>query len=117
MSPKQWSFHAITCFMEGDYQQLPGCRRPGGDSYHVMPVWKAAALSQLGRREDAKAEMPLFFKQIRERWNGTEPASDAVIARWFLHVHPIHLKADWERLCDGAAAAGMPVAGVRHGVW
>ena len=75
-----------------------------------MPVWKAAALSQLGRREDAKARDATFFKQIRERWNGTEPASEAVIARWFLHVHPIHLKADWERLCDGAAAAGMPVA-------
>jgi DNA-binding SARP family transcriptional activator len=117
MSPKQWSFHAITCFMEGDYQSCLAAAGRAEDSYHVMPVWKAAALSQLGRREDAKAEMPLFFKQIRKRWNGTEPASDAAIARWFLHVHPIHLKADWERLCDGAAAAGMPVAGVRHGVW
>jgi hypothetical protein len=40
-----------------------------------------------------------------------------MIARWFLHAHPIHLIEDWERLRDGAAAAGMPVAGVKQDVW
>jgi len=111
MSPKQWSFHAITCFMETDYE---GCLAAAGraeDSYHVMQVWKAAALSHLGRHDASRAELPLFFTQIRARWNGKEPASDTAIARWFLHAHPIHLKADWERLRDGAAAAGMPSSG------
>ncbi len=117
MSPKQWSFHAITCFMEADYASCIAAAGRAEDSYHVMQAWKAAALSHLGRHDEAKAEMPLFFEQIRERWNGKEPASDHAIARWFLHVHPIHLKGDWERLRDGAAAAGMPVAGLKHGVW
>ena len=59
--------------------------------------------------------MQFFFKRIRERWKGALPASDSAIARWFLHAHPIHLKTDWERLRDGAAAAGLPVAGAEHG--
>ena len=117
MSPKQWSFHAITCFMEGDYAGCLTAAERAEDSYHVMQAWKAAALVQLRRADEAKAQMPRFFEQIRERWNGKEPASDPAIARWFLHVHPIHLNGDWERLRDGLAAAGMPVAGLAHGVW
>jgi DNA-binding SARP family transcriptional activator len=117
MSPKQWSFHAITCFMESDYEGCLAAAERAEDSYHVMEAWKAAALVQLRRRVEAKAQMPRFFEQIRARWNGKEPASDPAIARWFLHVHPIHLKGDWERLRDGLAAAGMPVAGLAHGVW
>jgi len=116
-SPKEWGFHAITCFMSGNYEGCRAAADRAGDSYHVVPAWKASALAHIGRHDEARLEMQRFFQGIRQRWTCAEPASDDLITRWFLHAHPIHLKADWERLRDGAAAAGMPVAGVEHGVW
>jgi hypothetical protein len=39
------------------------------------------------------------------------------MARWLLHIFPIAIHGDWERLARGLAAAGAPIEGIEFGVW
>jgi len=64
--------------------------------------------------EEARRELARFYANVRAVWAGEMPATDEAIARWLLHVFPYSREEVWERLRDGMALAGMPVAGLSY---
>ena len=83
----------------------------------TIPAWKAAALHHLGRHEESAREAERFLNGARTAWFGNAPPTDAAIAHWLLHSHPISRREDWERLRDGIHGAGIPVSGLDHQKW
>jgi DNA-binding SARP family transcriptional activator/TolB-like protein len=116
-SSLQWSYHAGIRFMGGDYENAVRAADAAGDASLIAPGYKAAALFHIGDRDGAAVELKRFFETARRRWVGSEPASEANIARWFLHLVPMKRPEDWQRLRDGLAGAGAPVEGLAHDRW
>jgi TolB-like protein len=112
-SPLQWSYHAAIRFMQCDYEGAVHAANAAGDANLTALGYWAPALFHMGDREGAAVALNRFFEAVRRRWVGTEPASDANITRWFLHLAPIKRSDDWLRLRDGLAGAGAPVEGSR----
>lgn len=80
-------------------------------------IWGCAAKAQVGRLDEAKAELARTLEKIAADWHGQEQPTRESMARWLLHVFPIAIRGDWERLAAGLAAAGAPVEGIEFGVW
>jgi DNA-binding SARP family transcriptional activator/TolB-like protein len=116
-SPLQWSYHAAIRFMQCDYEGAVHAANAAGDANLTALGYWAPALFHMGDREGAAVALNRFFEAVRRRWVGTEPASDANITRWFLHLAPIKRSDDWLRLRDGLAGAGAPVEGLAHDSW
>jgi tetratricopeptide (TPR) repeat protein len=116
-SPLQWAYHTAIRFLAGDYAGCVAAAERAGDANPNVPGFKAAALAQMGEKTAATQEMQRLFSVARRRWVGEEPASDATITRWFLHLFPIRKPEDWSRLRDGLAAAGAPVGAIAHHAW
>jgi tetratricopeptide (TPR) repeat protein len=115
-SPLQWAYHVVLRFLRGDYEGMLQAAAAAGDINYV-PGCRASALFHLGDYAGAARELQRYMNLIRERWIGTEPATDANIARWFLSMFPIKSPEDWHRLRDGLAGAGAPVEGLAHHQW
>jgi hypothetical protein len=79
--------------------------------------WKAAALAQSGRLEEARTALGEFFATMRAQWFGRSPATQDEMTRWFLHLSPIKQRADWERLREGLESAGAPRTSLKHNEW
>lgn len=116
-SPLQWAYHVAIRFMESDYAGCLAAAELAGDVNPNVPGYRAAALFHIGQREAARRALQHFFQVVRRRWVGAEPASEADITRWFLHMFPIRRLEDWTRLRDGLAGAGAPVARLNHHQW
>jgi DNA-binding SARP family transcriptional activator/TolB-like protein len=108
-SPLQWAYHTAIRFLGGDYEGCVQAARLAGESMPTSPGYMVSALFHLGQTDAASVELQRFLGVIRGRWVGQEPASDANIARWFLHMFPIRQVVDWERLRNGLVGAGAPV--------
>jgi DNA-binding SARP family transcriptional activator/TolB-like protein len=104
-----WGFLVGTRFLCGDYEGCVAAAVLADDVIPNLPAWKAAALHHLGRTAEAIAEARRFVALMQANWFGAAPPTDAAIARWFLHLFPINRFADWERLRQGIAGAGLPV--------
>jgi DNA-binding SARP family transcriptional activator/TolB-like protein len=116
-SPRDWGYQAIIQFLCGNYVGSLDAADRANDVIKTLPAWKAAALYHLGRRDAGAKEAQRFLNRVRSAWFGNVPPTDAAIARWLLHAHPISRREDWERLRDGIRGAGIPVAGVAHHDW
>ena len=116
-SALQWAYQTAVHFMTANYEGCVAAADCAGDLNANVPGYKAAALAQLGRREQAAAELERFFTIVRSRWTGREPADPVAMTRWFLHLFPIADPSDWARLRDGMAGAGAPVEGLFHHQW
>jgi hypothetical protein len=103
--------------MQCDYEGAVHAANAAGDANLTALGYWAPALFHMGDREGAAVALNRFFEAVRRRWVGTEPASDANITRWFLHLAPIKRSDDWLRLRDGLAGAGAPVEGLAHDSW
>jgi DNA-binding SARP family transcriptional activator len=111
-SPLQWAYHAAIRFICGEYGGCVEAARLAGETMPTSPGYTTSALFHLGHAELAARELRAFFKIVRARWVAQEPASDANITRWFLHIFPFRRLGDWERLRDGLAGAGAPIEGL-----
>ncbi len=110
----QWGYLANIRFVHGDYEGTVVAAERAQDGLLTMSAQRAGALAQLGRLEDAKRELARFYANVRAVWAGEMPANDEAIARWLLHVFPYSRVEVWERVRDGMALAGMPVAGLSY---
>jgi DNA-binding SARP family transcriptional activator/TolB-like protein len=116
-TPLQWAYLAMIRFMCGDYVDAIEATDRANDAIRTMPAWRAAALLHLGRNAEASAEALRFLAIVRGVWFGAGAPADEVVARWFLHCHPIRSSERWERLRDGIRGAGVSVVGCKHLAW
>lgn len=112
--PGHWVYEASIRFLRGDDEGTFIAAERAQDALLTVPAWRAAALANLGRHEEARRETERFYAGARENWVGNEDPTDAMIGRWFMQVYPISDRATWERLRDGVAAIGIPVADLVH---
>jgi hypothetical protein len=114
--PAHWVYETSIRFLHGDNEGALLAADRANEALLTLPAWRAAALADLGRHEEAKREVQRFFAGARETWVGDQEPTDAMIGRWFMQVYPIGDRAVWQRLRDGVAAVGIPVAGLTfHG--
>jgi tetratricopeptide (TPR) repeat protein len=116
-TPLQWAYHTAIRFMSWDYESCLAAADFAGDLNPNVRGFKAAALYHLGQHALARAELNNFFTVVRNRWCAKEPATPEAMTRWFLHLFPIALPEDWQRLRKGIAGAGAPVEGLSHHQW
>lgn len=116
-SRTHWAYLAVNAFLSGEHEMaVEACERSEGVIL-TMGGWRTAALAMLGRRAEAAASAARFLAEVRAAWRGAEAPTDAAILRWLLHAYPIRHAADWARLRDGLAAAGLRAEGAAHGAW
>jgi TolB-like protein len=109
--PRHWVYEVSIRFLRGDNEgALEAVDRARG-TLLTIPAWHAAALANLGRQDEARAEAERFQEGIRANWMNDEAATDQMITRWLLQAYPIARLDVWQRLRDGLAAAGIDVEG------
>ena len=116
-SRTHWAYDVTIKFLGGDYEGTLRAADYAADIIKTLPAWRAAALTYLGRQDEAVAEAARFLEGVRRNWFGKLPPSDKNIVRWLLHLYPIRESADWQRLHHGLKNAGLPVADVRFEAW
>jgi hypothetical protein len=109
-----WVYEASIRYLGGDDEGTIAAADRAQDALLTLPAWRAAALSNLGRVDEARREVERFYAGIRANWINDEPPTDRMIWRWFLQVNPISRLETWQRLRDGIAALGIPVDGLVH---
>ncbi|WP_428675108.1 BTAD domain-containing putative transcriptional regulator [Reyranella sp.] len=116
-SVTQWVYASTIFYTTGDYRDSVIASQRSGDAIWSNVAWRAAARFQLGEREPAREEMRRFFDGLRRQWTGEQPATEANMTRWLLHLYSIEHKETWEHLRAGLAGAGAHVDGTRHGTY
>jgi DNA-binding SARP family transcriptional activator/tetratricopeptide (TPR) repeat protein len=111
-APSHWAYETCIRFLCGDDTGAVAASDRVLGTLPTLPAWRAAALSRIGRTEDARAELQRFYEGARANWIDDEKPADRTIARWFLQVHPIGRREIWQRLRDSLGAVGMPVDGL-----
>ncbi len=111
-----WGYVTNIRYLHGDYEGTIVAADRAQDGLLTMPAFRAAALCQLGRMEEARRDVARFYANVRTAWTGNEPPTDAMIGKWMMHLYPISRFEVWQRLRDGMARAGIPVTDlVYHG--
>jgi tetratricopeptide (TPR) repeat protein len=116
-APYERAYYAIVFFLAGNFAEAEEAAHQIRDVIAIMTGWRAAGLFHLGRHDEARREGRRFLGAIRSRWLGKAEPSDPAIARWFLHLHPIRLRVQWDSLRDGIAGASIPIDGIEHERW
>ncbi|MEM6439555.1 MAG: trifolitoxin synthesis, TfuA, partial [Pseudomonadota bacterium] len=111
----RWGFHAGIRLLCEDYEGALEAARTAGDSHANNGMWRAASLAHLGRMEEAREEAARCLATVARRWQGPRAPDPREATRWMLHLFPIRREADWTRLRDGLAEAGMPVSAAAFG--
>ncbi|WP_441238933.1 BTAD domain-containing putative transcriptional regulator [Bradyrhizobium sp. 930_D9_N1_4] len=113
----QIAYSGAIKFLCSDYA---GCCEAAREDLGMSPaffIWDCAAKAHLGRLGEAKADFDRAVERIAaEDWHGQQAPTRENITRWLLHVFPIAIRTDWERLASGLAAAGAPVEGIEFGL-
>ncbi len=115
--PAHWVYHSAIAYLRGDDAFAAEAAQRTQTAALPSRAWHAAALFNLGRVEEAGEVARDFLHAARAQWNAAEEPSDGAIGQWFLHLFPIAREAEWNRLRDGVAGAGIPVAASRHHGW
>jgi len=113
-SKLDWGYQATLRFVCADYDGCVKAVDSADGSISNLSGWKAAALSQLGYREEARASGEQFVQLMNARWTGDKVRNSEEVANWFLHCFPIRNHDTWLRLRDGLAGAGIEVSDIRH---
>jgi len=112
-----WVYQGSICYLTGDDEGTIAALDRAQDVLTTLPAWRAAALANLGRGEEAREDVRRFYALVRDNWFGEAPPTEETIGRWLLHLYPISQPGTWERLRTGLLAAGLPVAGCKHDAW
>ena len=113
----QVAYSGAIKFLCSDYA---GCIDASREDLEMSPafmIWGCAAKAHAGRLNEAKAEFEKALEGVAADWHGQQAPTRGSMARWLLHVFPIAIRGDWERLAAGLAAAGAAVEGIEFGVW
>jgi len=113
----QVAYSGAIKFLCSDYA---GCIDASREDLEMSPafmIWGCAAKAHVGRLNEAKAEFEKALEGVAADWHGQQAPTRGSMARWLLHVFPIAIRGDWERLAAGLAAAGAAVEGIEFGVW
>jgi DNA-binding SARP family transcriptional activator/TolB-like protein len=113
----QVAYSGAIKFLCSDYA---GCIDASREDLEMSPafmIWRCAAKAHAGRLNEAKAEFEKALEGVAADWHGQQAPTRGSMARWLLHVFPIAIRGDWERLAAGLAAAGAAVEGIEFGVW
>ena len=116
-NPLQVAYSGAIKFLCSDYA---GCIDASGEDLGMSPafmMWRCAAKAHLGRLNEATAEFEKALERATANWHGQQAPTRDSMARWLLHIFPIAIHGDWERLARGLAAAGAPIEGIEFGVW
>jgi hypothetical protein len=112
-----WAYQVQLAFLRGDCAGAVAAADRAQGVMLGMGAWRAAALANLGQDREARQKARHFLDAARSSWFGQEPPTDAAIGRWLLHKLPISSEAQWTRLRDSVAAAGIPSGGACHHGW
>jgi DNA-binding SARP family transcriptional activator/TolB-like protein len=115
--PSQMAYSSSIKFLCSDYAGCVEAARQGLEASPGFSIWPCAALGHLGHKEEARITLQRTFERIAADWHGQQPPTHEGMVRWLLHMFPIAVKDDWERLATGLAAAGAPIDGIEFGVW
>jgi len=113
----QVAYSGAIKFLCSDYA---GCIDASREDLEMSPafmIWRCAAKAHAGRLNEARAEFEKALEGVAADWHGQQAPTRGSMARWLLHVFPIAIRGDWERLAAGLAAAGAAVEGIEFGVW
>jgi DNA-binding SARP family transcriptional activator/tetratricopeptide (TPR) repeat protein len=113
----QIAYSGAIKFLCSDYA---GCFDASREDLGMSPafmIWGCAAKAHLGHLNEAKADFERALESVAADWHGQQAPTRNSMTRWLLHVFPIAIRADWERLAAGLAAAGAPIEGIEFGVW
>jgi tetratricopeptide (TPR) repeat protein len=113
-SRTHWVYQTDIQYLNGDYAAAVNAADNARDVVWALPAWRAAALAQLGRREEAVASARRFISRVRDNWCGTGPPTDEAIMRWLLSIYSFRRREDWEHLRDGLMRASLPVGSIRY---
>ena len=117
VSPQQMTYLSAIKFLSGDYSACVEAADQGLEASPGFRVWACSAFSHLGEYSNARAQIEQAYEEIARDWHGKSSPEPAMMSRWMLHMFPIALEADWERLRSGLATAGAPVANLEFGEW
>ena len=115
--PPQVAYSGAIKFLCSDYA---GCIDASREDFGMSPafmIWGCAAKAHVGRLNEAKAVFEKALERVAADWHGQQAPTRDSMTRWLLHVFPIALRGDWERLAAGLAAAGAPIEGIEFGAW
>lgn len=116
-SRTHWAYQVTIQYLRGDFDATLQATDMAMDVIKTMPAWRAAALFQLGRTAEARAEAERFLAGIRASWHGTGKPTKEAMTRWLLHLYPMDYRLGWEQLRDGLRGAGLPVDSISYGEW
>jgi DNA-binding SARP family transcriptional activator len=115
--PLQVAYSGAIKFLCSDYAGCIDASREDLEMFPAFMIWSCAATAHVGRLNEAKMEFERALERVAADWHGQQEPTRDGMARWLLHVFPIAIRADWERLATGLAAAGAPLEGIEFGVW
>jgi DNA-binding SARP family transcriptional activator len=113
-SRPHWIYQSQIQYLNGDYQAAINASDHAGNVIWPVPAWRAAALAQLGRVQEATALVSETIAQIRANWFGSASPSDAAIIKWMLYAFSFTHRRAWEHLRDGWAKASLPVEAIDY---
>jgi DNA-binding SARP family transcriptional activator/TolB-like protein len=113
-TPGHWIYEASIRYLRGDDEGTIAAADRAENFSLTVRAWRAASLANLGRTVEARRDVERFLEGIRANWINDEPATDHMIARWFLQLYPISRSDIWARLRDGLALLELPVESLFH---
>ena len=116
-SASHWVYQSTVRFLAGDDAGCVEASVRANGAILSNMAWRAAALSGLGRRDEAAKTLSEFFAGARRAWSSQSEFNQVDCTRWLLHLYPISVERSWARLRDGLGLAGAPVSGLRHHDW
>jgi DNA-binding SARP family transcriptional activator/TolB-like protein len=116
-TPTQRRYASAIFFLAGRYRDSVAAAIDGLDPSPAFSIWPCASLVQLGRETQARRLLRRAVDAIRLEWVQRTPPDDRMIYRWLLHMFPIAVEDDWQRLRRCLAAAGGLVDEERFEDW
>jgi DNA-binding SARP family transcriptional activator len=113
-SRTHWVYQTDIEYLNSNYASAITASDRSLDVLWGVPAWRAAALGQLGRTEEASIVGAGFIHRIRANWFGIGPPTDEAILRWMLGIYSFKRREDWEHLRDGLVRASLPVGSIEY---
>jgi len=117
LAAAQRRYASAIFFLAGRYREGVETAIEGLDPSPAFSVWPCASLVQLGHVTQARRLLRRAMDVIRAQWVRPMPPDDRMICRWLLHMFPMAVEDDWQRLRRCLATAGGVVDEERFEEW
>ena len=96
------------CYLRDDYERALAWLNLGEKRNRFRTLfWRAPTLAQLGKLDEARADVAALVKEIQGRWHGPKPFRAADGLRWVIQLKMMRRDIDRDNLLDGLAKAGI----------